>query len=319
MKSDYKEVGNASKNGIYRITNKENGRVYYGSCKSFKRRFLGHRNSLEAGKHQNRFLQADFNKCGAESFLFEVVEIVDGDRHVRLDIEQNYLDKFYDDGKNCYNLRKSTHDTREGSGNTKPSDPLTDKRCQPPAEEIRIKRQDACKAAYTPEIKADMSAKLKQRHLDNSTLDLTFTHKDTREVVALKGGTIKDFCISRDLNYKAFHQMVSGKSKFSAGWFLGKEEPAIISQKGQVRKSLSPEHREKIAGGKFAGVVLTHDNGTTLTVEYNVKEQCRKLELNYKSFLRLLNGSTSFYGDYRVTPENLSFLKAPSVPELTLP
>lgn len=98
----------ADKGGVYRIINKLNNRAYYGSSKSFKGRWYGHLHALLTGKHHNRFLQADFNKCGAAAFIFEVVEIVEGDKLCRTTVEQKYLNEYFDSGKLCYNLVKET-------------------------------------------------------------------------------------------------------------------------------------------------------------------------------------------------------------------
>lgn len=94
----------AALGGVYRIINKINNRTYYGSSKSFKGRWYGHLHTLSTGKHPNRFLQADFIKCGTEAFIFEVVEIVEGDKLARTTAEQKYLNEYFDSGKQCYNL-----------------------------------------------------------------------------------------------------------------------------------------------------------------------------------------------------------------------
>lgn len=92
------------KSGIYKITNNQNGRFYIGSARRFKERWNGHLYSLKHGKHSNRFLQADFLKCGSEAFLFEILEVVEGDKIKRLETEERYLKQYFDGGKLCYNL-----------------------------------------------------------------------------------------------------------------------------------------------------------------------------------------------------------------------
>lgn len=110
---EFKFEGNSLKSGVYKIINKLNGRTYYGSAKRFKERWKQHAKSLEAGKHYNKFLQADFNKCGTDAFVFEVVEIVEGDKDARLLAEQKYLDTYQGSNDICYNLRK---DATTGDG-----------------------------------------------------------------------------------------------------------------------------------------------------------------------------------------------------------
>ena len=56
----------ANKPGIYKIINTRTNRIYVGQAKEFKKRWFGHRTSLLSGKHFNKFLLADFNKCKTE-------------------------------------------------------------------------------------------------------------------------------------------------------------------------------------------------------------------------------------------------------------
>lgn len=100
--------GNSLKGGVYKITNKLNDRVYIGSAKEFKERWKQHASSLEKGKYHNRFLQADYNKCGSEAFSFSILEIVEGDKLARTTAEQKYVNETYDHGDQCYNLHKDT-------------------------------------------------------------------------------------------------------------------------------------------------------------------------------------------------------------------
>jgi len=111
MKTNYN--GHANKSGIYQIKNLTNGRIYIGSAKLFKTRYNHHIVSLRKGTHHNKFMQRDFNKCGEDSFIFEVIEVVVGDsRFDRLLIEQKYIDIHYDNGKSCYNAEKNIKDLK---------------------------------------------------------------------------------------------------------------------------------------------------------------------------------------------------------------
>lgn len=103
--------GCSLKSGIYKITNTLNGRVYIGSAKEFKERWNDHRRNLAKNKHQNKYLQNDYNKfyqfCGNDDFLiFEILELTNGDKKERTLKEQHYIDKHYDHQKECYNIRK---------------------------------------------------------------------------------------------------------------------------------------------------------------------------------------------------------------------
>jgi group I intron endonuclease len=60
--------------GIYEILNTTNGKRYVGSAKNFGTRWKAHRTDLNRGKHHSRYLQAAWNKYGAEAFAFNVLE-----------------------------------------------------------------------------------------------------------------------------------------------------------------------------------------------------------------------------------------------------
>jgi len=107
MKTIY--YGQSKKPGIYKIINTTNGRIYIGSAKEFKRRFAGHLRSLRKETHHNKFLQADFNKCGEDAFEFHVVEVMPGNnRNKRLRIEQKYIKEYFDNQQQCYNFHKKS-------------------------------------------------------------------------------------------------------------------------------------------------------------------------------------------------------------------
>lgn len=101
---EYRYDGNSLKSGIYKLTNRLNGRFYLGSAKRFKERWSQHTSSLRNKKHHNKFLQADFNKCGEEVFMFEVVEVIEGTKEERLRTEQKLLDECFDRKIDVYNL-----------------------------------------------------------------------------------------------------------------------------------------------------------------------------------------------------------------------
>ncbi len=119
MMADFK--GTPKAGGTYRIVNITNGKVYYGSAARFVKRFKDHIRELERGKHGNPHLQHSFTLNGSNSFLFEVLEVVDTGRQDRLAAEQLLLDTHFDGGKECFNIkssatstegRKSTEETR---------------------------------------------------------------------------------------------------------------------------------------------------------------------------------------------------------------
>lgn len=220
MKVEYKERGNASKNGVYRIHNTINGRQYFGSCKQFKRRYLGHKNALLANRHANCFLQADFNKYGADVFVFEVVEVIEGTREDRLAREQVYVSEFFDGGVMCYNFRKDVCDTREGQRNNRSIDPTTDGRCKTPSHEVLAKRSEGIKKAMqSPEYRAACAQRAKEIRWKDHSANITVVNLSTGEIVTIEG-SLRQWCLDRGLSYKSFHLLVKGKVKSSGGWCL---------------------------------------------------------------------------------------------------
>lgn len=264
----------ANQGGIYKIVNLDNGRLYIGSTSRFKTRAYNHYNRLLNKTHTNTFLLNDFNKCGSEAFAFEVLEVVVGDKTTLLSREQYFIDQFYDKQKQCYNLAKQAMDNRGGTRNKNAIDPLTDKRCQSPSPLTREKRGNAIKQTFVdhPELRQACSDRANAQWAERPS-SLTFTNKTTGEVVTVQT-SLRKFCEERRLNYKAFHLLASGKSKSSGGWYLGTDAPEYVERKGEKRKPLTLEHRAKIAGNKYCGIVLVNDSGDTLVLGNNVKEMC---------------------------------------------
>lgn len=307
MKIDYK--GHANNNGVYRIINTVNQRVYYGSAKRFKSRFASHNNLLINNKHNNTFLQSDYNKCGTMAFTFEVVEVVEGTRKDRLEREQFYIDQYFDGGKNCYNLRKNVCDTREGKSNIGAIDPATDGRCKAPSEETLQKRSKGLKKVFedNPELRELCSKRAKEVRWKGHNANIAVTRKETGETVVIQG-SVREWCEQNGLSYKAFNQLVNGKIKSSGGWYLGTKKPVYADRKGEKRKPLSQEHRTKIAGGKFKGIELINNQGQKLVLGENVKEQCRELGLHYTTLLKVVKKTRRSVGGWHLSkhnPENL--------------
>ena len=88
--------------GVYKITNTVNGKIYVGSSKDIKSRWYQHRNRLNENKHGNAYLQNAWNKHGAKSFKFEVIE--ECNPNVQFEREQFYLNELNPFDNNGYNI-----------------------------------------------------------------------------------------------------------------------------------------------------------------------------------------------------------------------
>lgn len=95
--------------GIYKITNKFNGRIYIGSSVDFVKRWGAHQSDLLHNRHPNQFLQNDYNLCknkhGTEPLTYEIMEFA-GINELLIR-EQYYIDMYFDDKNNTYNICKT--------------------------------------------------------------------------------------------------------------------------------------------------------------------------------------------------------------------
>lgn len=296
MKKEYKNSSN--KNGIYFIRNISNNRVYVGSTIRFKKRYGSHYNSLIKGSHPNTFLQNDFNKCGEDNFIFEVIEVLEKNECL-LDREQFYLDQYYDNQKNCYNLRPDACDSRAGKKNKKPYNPKIDGRSKPKTEEWRKVTSKKNKEFWNkPKNKKFASDRAKKKWKDHSA-NITLVNRETKEEVFVDT-SLRQFAVERGLSYKSLNQLVNKKIKSSGGWYVKKYgEPKYTSQKGQKRKPLSKEHRDKIAGGKYVGTKLVHmKTGKVIEVTMNTKEFAKRHNFCYSTLMKVLNGQCNSTAGY---------------------
>lgn len=75
--------------GIYRIYCTQTGKMYIGSSVDIALRWSQHRSQLRRDIHANTHLQHAWNKYGADSFVFSIIELVD--HNLLLDREQHWI------------------------------------------------------------------------------------------------------------------------------------------------------------------------------------------------------------------------------------
>lgn len=89
--------------GVYQIRNITNGKLYVGSANNlWRRKNKEHFKFLRENRHENTYLQHAFNLNGEENFVFEVIEFCK--EKDLLNVEQYWLDIFYDKQQMCYNI-----------------------------------------------------------------------------------------------------------------------------------------------------------------------------------------------------------------------
>ena len=94
--------------GIYKITNKKDGKVYVGQSDNIERRLSEHK--------QKRTLTIDdyINVLGVENFSFEVLEECD---EKQLDEKEQYYIKKFNSQEKGYNIQKGGFNNSQGEGN----------------------------------------------------------------------------------------------------------------------------------------------------------------------------------------------------------
>lgn len=224
---------NSLKSGIYKITNTFNGRFYIGSAKEFKSRWKGHEYSLRKNKHSNKFLQADYNKCGSDMFEFTILEIVVGNKSERLKKEELYIKKHYDNQEICYNLCKTAF-SPEGTFR-KDSEERKNKRSKafkntwanPANRKSMINK--LIKRSANPEYKLNQSIATKtqwsfQKDKMSNAIKIG-RQKNAKEYFFIspegiehKGSNILDFAKKMNLDFRALCEVVSGKALSHKGW-----------------------------------------------------------------------------------------------------
>lgn len=94
--------------GIYKITQKDTGRVYIGKAESgIGTRWDSHITRLVCGRHGNAGLQIDVNRYGIGSLTFEIIEFLPYSKSNEiLSREQFWVDTYRDMGIVVYNVKE---------------------------------------------------------------------------------------------------------------------------------------------------------------------------------------------------------------------
>ncbi|HSJ87721.1 MAG TPA: GIY-YIG nuclease family protein [Anaerolineales bacterium] len=97
--------------GVFQVKNTANGKVLLGSSLNLDGALNGHKFTLKIGSHRNKALQEDWERYGAESFVFEILEVVQvrEDPNFNLSdeltlLEMIWLEKLQPFGEKGYNL-----------------------------------------------------------------------------------------------------------------------------------------------------------------------------------------------------------------------
>ena len=180
-----------NKSGIYQIINLINEKIYIGSAIKFRKRWNLHKLQLRKNIHENRHLQAAWNKYGEESFSFEILEYVE--KQFLLLIEQQYINT-----KNCeYNISRDVTRSRLGVKSTDEhiekirQANLGQKRSKEACEKIGlakkgVKLSEEQKQArrdyrHTDETKIKIASRKDWKHSEEAKLKMSLARKATVE------------------------------------------------------------------------------------------------------------------------------------------
>lgn len=113
LKREYKQT--ARPIGVFQIRNLSNEKIFVGSSMNLDGIFNRHRFQLNAGSHQSKELQKDWNESGAENFSFEILEELTPRENLDLAKELEFLEDLWlaqlkPFGEKGYNEPKKTRE-----------------------------------------------------------------------------------------------------------------------------------------------------------------------------------------------------------------
>ena len=96
--------------GVFQIKNAANGKVLLGSSLNLDGALNAHRFMLSTGAHRNGTLQKEWNDFGADTFAFEILEVVEAADDPSFDpsdeltlLEETWIERLQPFGERGYN------------------------------------------------------------------------------------------------------------------------------------------------------------------------------------------------------------------------
>jgi len=303
MKKDYK--GKSKKGGVYQIKNLKNGKIYIGSAKCFQVRASQHQTQLKNQKHSNKHLQASWNKYGSKNFLFEVLEVVEGDKGERFRIEQKYIDKLIKEGKweQTFNFKKKAvqkerscfsktpEETRNklskaSKKNWQDPEYLAKNPCGTSEEKSeRLKKLwKENRETLLKKIRTITPARRKQRenigNLNIKTYEGFHNHKTGQTYKNINN--LSDFCRKHELSVEYMYKVASGKINHYRGWTL-------IGKELEAKWLCTDIHRKRLKETNLGIKVEQYDRDLKVKICSKCKQE-KSIENFYKN-----TGTKNFY------------------------
>jgi len=151
--------------GIYKIENKNNGKLYVGSSNNIKHRLYQHKRLLKKGEHHSVKLQNAYNKYSGNNFIFDIIEILD-DESLLIEREQYWIDTLnsYDNGYNSRPIADSPLGIKCSEETKKKISEFHKKRIRKPhTEETKRKLSEHFKGKTGPNKGKKMSEETKKK------------------------------------------------------------------------------------------------------------------------------------------------------------
>lgn len=215
-----------NKTGIYKIVNKINNHTYYGSAaNSFKHRWNGHKHQLNKNKHGNIHLQRAWNKYGANNFEFKIILLCDP--NMCLYYEQLFLDKYWDNCVNCYNIYKTAGSPYgiKQSNETRQKKSIANSGSKNPMYGKRFFGQD--NPFYGKTHSSEAIQKMKNNQPDNSGEKNPFygKHHTEESLSKMRGRKMTDESRQKSSKTRKESKVASGENNPSAKltWILANE------------------------------------------------------------------------------------------------
>lgn len=296
--------------GIYGIVfdNNVTKRIYVGQSTNLNLRLYRHKYSLLHNKHYNKYLQATFNKYGANHFCINILGYC---QEKELSAQEQYWLDFYakEQGWGVFNFGDCVNNPFRGKSHTQETKSwlstlakgrkYSDERNRKISKALRGRRRDSqtCNNIRVGAISAHDSEK--------RTVVLV---NPAGEVVTVLG--VRAFCKRAAISRTGINGVIGGSIKSCKGWrlFDGNNDHPFCGPIGKGR-ALSPEKKSqkiresrlgKAARKNWARATL-HNAALNLSIEVtNISKFCRIYRVPSAGVSKIINQKTGKYKNWEV-------------------
>lgn len=221
--------------GIYKFTNKVNGKVYIGQTKYLYTRYREHKSELLNNKHHNTYLQRAVNKYGFNNFEHEVLKLCSKD-------ELDFWEEYYIDLYNALDRSKGYNILPAGNVSDMPEETKN---------KIRVANQ-----GINAKLKESEVAKIKEMLCDG------YQGKELALMFGVKISTISK--INRVINWKQvrpdLNKQLLNMYKAKQDFFKSRKEKKILTD--ESRKSIENAVKNDFMMGLPVTEVMEKNNIT---------------------------------------------------------